>query len=108
MRLVAAGFDLLDVGALAARSGPPASPEDESRRLVPAVERLAREAGVPVLADTFSPEVARLALDAGAAAINDIGGGADPMLELVAERGCGYVLMHIEGPPRVDRPTPTY
>jgi dihydropteroate synthase len=108
LRLVEAGFDLLDVGAVAARSGPPVSPADESRRLVPAVERLAHDAGVPVVADTFSPEVARLALDAGAAAINDIGGGADPMLEVVAERGCGYVLMHIEGPPRVDRATPRY
>jgi dihydropteroate synthase len=108
LRLVAAGFDLLDVGALAARSGAPVSPEQEARRLVPAVERLAGEAGVPVLADTFSPEVARRALDAGAAGINDIGGGTDPMLALVAERGCGYVLMHIEGPPRVDRPAPRY
>ena len=64
---------------------------------------------MPVLADTFSPEVAARALDAGAAAINDIGGGADPeMLELVAERGCGYVLMHIEGPPRVDRAPRAY
>jgi dihydropteroate synthase len=103
LRLVEAGFDLLDVGAVAARSGPPVSAEDEARRLVPAIERLAVEAGVPVLADTFSPEVAGRALDAGAAAINDIGGGSDRMLELVAERGCGYVLMHIEGPPRVDR-----
>ena len=55
-------------------------------------------------ADTFQPEVARQALDAGAAAVNDISGGADPgMLDLVAESGCGYVLMHIEGPPRADR-----
>ena len=60
-------------------------------------------AGAPVLADTFSPEVASAAIDAGAAAINDIGGGADRMLALIAEHGCGYVLMHIEGPPRVDR-----
>ena len=64
--------------------------------------------GVPVLADTFSPEVAALALEAGAAAINDVGGGEDAMLELIAERDCGYVLMHIEGPPRVDRPPPAY
>ena len=49
--------------------------DEEAARLVPAVEELAREAGVPVLADTFSPEVARRALDAGAAAINDISGG---------------------------------
>ena len=37
-------------------------------------------------------------------AVNDISGGSDEMFELVAESGCGYVLMHIEGPPRVDRP----
>jgi dihydropteroate synthase len=108
LRLAEAGFDLLDVGALAARSGPPVSAEDESRRLVPAIERLAAEAGVPLLADTFSVEVARRVLDVGAAAINDIGGGGVEMLELVAERGCGYVLMHIEGPPRADRPAPDY
>jgi dihydropteroate synthase len=106
--LVEAGFDLLDVGAVAARSGPSVTPEDEIARLVPAVERLAADAGVPVLADTFSPAVARRVLAAGAAAINDIGGGTDEMLELVAEAGCGYVLMHIEGPPRTDRAAPTY
>jgi dihydropteroate synthase len=108
LALVEAGFDLLDVGAVAARSGPPVDPEDEAARLAPAVERLATEARVPVLADTFSPAVAARAIDAGATAINDIGGGADEMLELIAGRRCGYVLMHIEGPPRVDRPVPDY
>jgi dihydropteroate synthase len=103
LALVADGFDLLDVGAVAARSGPPVPAADEAARLAPAVEGLAAQAGVPVIADTFSPEVAALALDAGAAAINDIGGGEPGMLELMADRGCGYVLMHIEGPPRVDR-----
>ena len=109
MALVEAGFDLLDVGAVAARSGPPVPPEAEAARLVPAVERLAAEAGVPVLADTFSPEVAARALAAGAAGINDTGGGAaDGMFDVVAEAGCGYVLMHIEGPPRANRPPPDY
>ena len=104
MALAEAGFDLLDVGAVPARSGPPVPADEEAARLVPAIEGLVRRAGVPVTADTFQVEVARRALDAGAAAINDISGGADPeMLDLVAERGCGYVLMHIEGPPRVDR-----
>ena len=106
--LVEAGFDLLDVGAVAARSGPPVPADQEAGRLVPTVERLASEAGVPVIADTFSPAVAAQALDAGAQAINDIGGGSDEMLALVAERRCGYVLMHIEGPPRTDRPLPSY
>src|SRR6266498_3388987 len=104
LALVEAGFDLLDVGAVAARSGPAVAVEEEAARLVPAVRELAERGGVPVSADTFQAEVARQALDAGAVAINDISGAADPaMLDLVAERGCGYVLMHIEGPPRTDR-----
>jgi dihydropteroate synthase len=105
--LVEAGFDMLDVGAVAARSGPPAPAEVEAAALVPTIEGLAG-AGVPVSADTFSVDVARRALGAGAAAVNDISGGSEEMFELVAESGCGYVLMHIEGPPRVDRPTPGY
>jgi dihydropteroate synthase len=109
LALVEAGFDLLDVGAVAARSGPSVSPDEEVARLVPAIERLAAEAGVPVLADTFSAEVAERALEAGAAGINDIGGAADEaLLDLIAGTGAGYVLMHIEGPPRVDREPPTY
>jgi dihydropteroate synthase len=107
LALVEAGFDLIDVGAVPARSGAAVPADKEAARLVPAVEELARRAGVPVTADTFQPEVAKRALDAGATAINDISGGADPeMLDLVAERGCGYVLMHIDGPPRADRPPP--
>lgn len=108
LALADAGFDLLDVGAVAAFSGPPVPAADEIARLVPAVERLAAKSGVPVLADTFSPRVATAAIDAGAAAINDIGGGEPEMLEVIAERGCGYVLMHIAGPPRMDRPPPAY
>ena len=107
LELVRAGFDMLDVGAVAARSGPPVSVEEEAAALVPAVEGLAG-ASVPVSADTFSPEVARRALAAGAVAVNDISGGSEEMFGLVAETGCGYVLMHIEGPPRVDRPPRRY
>ena len=108
LRLVEDGFDLLDVGAVAARSGPPVDAGVELEMLAPAVAGLAERSGVPVMADTFQPEVARAALDAGAVAVNDISGGSDEMFELVAERGCGYVLMHIGGPPRVDRTPPVY
>ena len=121
--LVEAGFDMLDVGAVAARSGPPVGVEDECAALVPAVagmaalqvgmddgdggevdgDEAAAGAAVPISADTFQVEVARRALDAGACCVNDISGGCEEMFELVAARGCGYVLMHIEGPPRVDR-----
>jgi dihydropteroate synthase len=106
--LAEAGFEMLDVGAVAARSGSTVAREDEAERLVPAVEGLASRTELPISADTFSSEVADRALEAGAVAINDIGGGSDQMLELAAESGCGLVIMHIEGPPRQDRPPRGY
>ena len=99
---------MLDVGAVAARSGPAVGAAAEAARLLPAIEGLCARLDVPISADTFNPEVARAAAVAGAVVINDIGGGRDEMLEVVAEAGCGYVLMHIEGPPREDRPAPAY
>jgi dihydropteroate synthase len=108
LRLAEQGFEMLDVGAVAARSGPPVSAQEEAAKLAPAIEGLVAATDVPVAADTFSPRVAERALRAGAVAINDIGGGAPEMLALVAATGCGYVLMHIEGPPRVDREPPRY
>jgi dihydropteroate synthase len=119
LALVEAGFEMLDLGAVAAKAGPPVAAEAEAAALVPAIEGLASRLrgsfrspedqkepwnGVPVSADTFSTEVARQALAAGATVVNDISGGDEEMFGLVAESGCGYVLMHIEGPPRVDRP----
>jgi dihydropteroate synthase len=126
LALAAAGFEMLDVGAVAAKAGPPVSPEEEAAALIPAVEGLieglrrfhpspayneekgGNDGAPPVSADTFSVEVARRALAAGAEVVNDISGGSEEMFELVAETGCGYVLMHIEGPPRVDRPWREY
>ena len=127
LALAEAGFEMLDVGAVAAKAGPPVAPEDEAAALVPAIEGLVaklphrfhhsspyrgqkagNDGALPVSADTFSVQVARRALAAGAHAVNDISGGCEEMFELVAETGCGYVLMHIEGPPRVDRPWRQY
>ncbi len=108
LRLAGEGFEMLDVGAVAARSGPPVPAEDEAACLVPAIAGLAERTGLPISADTFSSEVARQALEAGAVAINDIAGGSEAMLELAAETGCGLVVMQIEGPPREDREPPRY
>jgi dihydropteroate synthase len=109
LELGRAGFEMLDVGAVAARSGPPVPAEEEAAKLLPVIEGLAEATSLPLSADTFSAEVARLAVGAGAAVVNDISGAADPALfELAAESGCGLVLMHIEGPPRVDRQAHRY
>src|SRR3954470_21802806 len=56
--LAEAGFEMLDVGAVAARSGAPVPPKDEAERLIPAVEGLASRTGLPISADTFSAEIA--------------------------------------------------
>lgn len=107
LELAEAGFDMIDVGAIAARAGAPVAAEAEAESLIPAVAGLARELDIPVSADTFSAEVARRAIEAGAAIVNDISGARDPgILDVVAEAGAGYVLMHIEGPPRTDREPP--
>jgi dihydropteroate synthase len=106
--LAEGGFEMLDVGAVAARAGPPVPAEEEAERLVPAIAGLAERTELPISADTFSPEVARRAIEAGAVAVNDIAGGSEAMLELAAETGCGLVVMQIEGPPREDRPPRRY
>jgi dihydropteroate synthase len=108
VRLAQSGFEMLDVGAVAARSGPAIPAEEEAERLVPAIAGLAERTDLPISADTFSPEVARRALEAGAVAVNDIAGGSEAMLDLAAETGCGLVVMQIEGPPREDREPPRY
>lgn len=107
--LAEGGFEMLDVGAVAARSGPPVPTAEEAERLVPAIAGLAAATEVPISADTFSAEVAARALEAGAVAINDISGARDPALfDLVAESGCGMVLMQIDGRPREDREPPRH
>ena len=69
----------------------------------------AETADVPISADTFTAEVAKSAIEAGAVAINDISGAADPaLLDVCASTGAGLVLMHIEGPPREDRAPARY
>ncbi len=103
IRLAGEGFEMLDVGAVAAGGFGAVPAEDEAARVVPTIEGLAGRTGLPISADTYSPEVARHALDAGAVALNDIGGAEPEMLEVAAETGCGLVVMHIEGPPRQRR-----
>jgi dihydropteroate synthase len=109
LALTEAGFDMLDVGAVPARTGLAVEADEEASRLIPAIEGLAATSTLPISADTFSAAVAEQALDAGAVAINDISGALDPELfELAADRGAGLVLMHIEGPPRRDREVPRF
>ena len=91
------GVDFLDVGAESTRPGSsPISPEEEMSLLTPALEALAQVARVPISVDTYKAEVARQAVPAGAAIINDVWGlKKDPELATVAaEMGASLILMH--------------
>jgi dihydropteroate synthase len=101
LELVAEGADLVDVGAESGVTYTPAAPAgDEAARVVPLVARLAGE-GVSVSVDTWKPEVARGALEAGAVMLNDVSGLRDPALaELAARTGAALVLMHTRAEPK--------
>lgn len=111
LELVADGADLLDVGGESTRPGAePVTADEERRRVVPVVERLAAEAGVPVSVDTTKSVVAIDALAAGAAIVNDVSAGRfdAALLGVVADSGAGYVLMHMRGEPRSMQDDPQY
>lgn len=102
LRLGEEGADLLDVGGESTRPGARAVPAgEELRRVLPVLERLAaRGFPVPISIDTGKAQVARAAVAAGAALVNDVGGLADPeMARAVADGGVAAVLMHRRGTP---------
>jgi dihydropteroate synthase len=108
--LLAAGADLVDVGGESTRPGAaPVEPGEEAARVVPVVAALAA-AGAVVSVDTRHAAVARVALEAGAAVVNDVG-ATDPdhgMLAAVAATGAAYVAMHMRGEPRTMQDAPDY
>jgi dihydropteroate synthase len=110
LELAAAGAAVLDVGGESTRPGSgPVPAEEQRRRVVPVVRRLADEAGVPVSIDTADASVAAAALAAGATLVNDVTAGRDrAMLGLVAEAGAGYVFMHMQGTPATMQADPRY
>ncbi|MEQ6897543.1 dihydropteroate synthase [Microbacterium sp. KR10-403] len=103
----AAGADLVDVGGVKFAPGPALPVEEEIDRVVPVVRALA-SAG-PVSVDTFQPAVAKAAIAAGAAVINDTTGVHDPaMAEVVADSDATLVIAHSLAAPRTQLPQPRY
>jgi dihydropteroate synthase len=109
-RLAEEGADVLDVGGESTRPGAAQVPvDDELERVVPVVEQLVKQVDVPVGVDTRKAEVARRALDAGAAIVNDVTAGSDAdMFGVVRETGAGLVLMHMRGDPQTMQDDPRY
>lgn len=95
-RLVADGADIIDIGGESTRPGSePVSVDEERRRVIPAIERLAGELSVPLSIDTYKSAVASGAVKAGARMINDVWGlKRDPRLaEVAAEAGVPIILV---------------
>ncbi|MEZ5176325.1 MAG: dihydropteroate synthase [Acidimicrobiia bacterium] len=107
--MVADGAAIIDVGGESTRPGSDPVPTDvELARTIPVVARLAAR-GLTVSIDTSKTEVARAAIEAGAAIVNDVTGLADPeMVDLCASTGAGAVVMHMLGDPRTMQDRPHY
>jgi dihydropteroate synthase len=109
LQLVGDGAAIVDIGGESTRPGAaPVSRDDEVGRVVPVLRALA-DAPVPLSIDTRHAEVARAALDAGAAILNDVSGFRDPaMVATLAASDAGAVVMHMLGEPGTMQDAPRY
>jgi len=111
LRLAAEGSEIIDIGGESTRPGSdPVSAEEELRRVVPVIGRLAKRSDVTLSIDTQKPAVAKAALDAGATIVNDIAANRESpeMWQVVAEAKAGYVCMHMQGTPQTMQAKPRY
>jgi dihydropteroate synthase len=111
LEMVEEGADFIDIGGESTRPGSePVTAEEELRRILPVIERLAKSAGVPISIDTRKAAVAARALEAGAVIVNDISGLRDDpvMADAAARGGASVVLMHMQGTPLTMQSRPEY
>jgi dihydropteroate synthase len=109
--LVGEGAQIIDVGGESTRPGAlPVGIDEELRRVVPVVKRLAQQSDVCISVDTTKAHVARAALDAGAHIVNDISGLTfdSEMPQVCAAAGAGVICMHIRGTPQTMQDDPHY
>ena len=105
------GADILDIGGESTRPfSDQVSEEEEIRRVVPVIERLASRISIPISIDTNKANVARQAINAGASMINDISSLRldSKMADVAVEYGVPLILMHMLGTPKTMQIEPTY
>jgi dihydropteroate synthase len=110
LQMVEEGAAIIDIGGESTRPGAqPVSTDEELRRVVPVIERLAAASDVLISIDTSKAEVMRAAVKAGAAIINDVYALRAPgALAAAAESGAAVCLMHMQGEPRTMQNDPSY
>jgi dihydropteroate synthase len=111
LRMQTEGADIVDIGGESTRPGSePIAADEEIDRVMPVIEALVPKLEIPISIDTRKSMVAEIALDAGAAMINDISGlkGDPRMAELAASKAVPVVVMHIKGKPKTMQADPYY
>lgn len=96
------GADLIDIGGESTRPGAKAvSAQEQMRRILPVIERLAPQLRIPISVDTSKAVVAKQAIQEGASLVNDVSALGDPkMSQVIAASGVPVILMHMRGTPR--------
>lgn len=109
-QLIHDGAQILDIGGESTRPGAAGVPENEElERVLPVIEHITSFSSVLISIDTQKPTVARAALKAGAAIVNDVSGLRDPAMRgVVAEFGAGAIAMHMLGTPATMQLNPQY
>jgi dihydropteroate synthase len=104
------GAAIIDIGAESTRPGSqPVNANEQIKRLLPVIEKLAAKIKIPISIDSKNFEVTKAALEAGASIINDITALADERTALLAaEKKVPVVLMHIQGSPETMQKEPQY
>jgi dihydropteroate synthase len=105
------GADIIDIGAESTRPGAtPVSKDEEIERVIPIIEKIAKETGAIISIDTYKSETAKEALKAGAAIVNDISGlkSDSKMAEVISDADAAVVIMHMQGLPLNMQQDPQY
>ena len=111
LQLADDGAAILDIGGESTRPyAEKISTQEELGRVLPVIERLAKQTTVPISIDTSSAKVARAAIDVGAEIINDVTGlaGDSEMPQVAASTNVGVCAMHMQGTPQTMQDDPQY
>ena len=111
LRMAEEGAQIIDVGGESTRPGAePVPAEEELRRVIPVIEKLRAKIDTVISVDTSKAHIASEAIKAGASIVNDVTGGRGDktMMPLVAEKKSGFIIMHMQGNPRMMQANPRY
>ncbi len=111
LQMEAEGAAILDIGGESTRPGAESvTLKEELERTIPLIEAIRERSDITISIDTSKAAVAEAALNAGAAIVNDVTGleGDPEMPSVCAKYGCGVVVMHMQGRPRMMQNSPQY